>query len=87
MLTKTWIAILMGLMLGSLFFSTGCGWFGGGYDNNPYYNGPCNCGAAHAEGVPAGTIPTASGAGGWRTAPSAGGAPVTGDTSVPAAGS
>lgn len=81
MLTKSWIAILMGLLLGSLFFSTGCGWFGGGgYNNNPYYNGPCNCGAAHTTGAPAGAIPTASGAGGWRTAPATGGTagPVTG---------
>jgi hypothetical protein len=79
MLTKSWIAILLGLLLGSMFFSTGCGWFGGGYDNNPYYNGSCNCGAAPA-GVPAGTVPTASGAGGWRTAPATGGTagPVTG---------
>lgn len=87
MLTKTWIAVLTGLLLGSMFFSTGCGWFGGGCSNNPYNYGPCNCGAAHSAAAPAGTVPTASGTGGWHSAPSAGGAPATGGTSVPAAGS
>ncbi len=67
MLTKAWIAILLGLLLGSLLFSSGCGRMGGGYQNNPYYNGaPCNCGAAHGAGVPAGAVPTASGTPGWR---------------------
>lgn len=88
MLTKAWIAVLMGLLLGSLFLSTGCGWFGGGYsNNNPYTYGPCDCGAAHAGSVPAGTLPTASSPGGWRSVPANGGAPATGGTSVPAAGS
>ena len=63
MLTKAWIAILMGLVLGSLLFSSGCGWMGGGYQNNPYnYGAPCTCGAAHGAGVPAaGAVPTSSG--------------------------
>ena len=42
MLTKAWIAILIGLLLGSLLFSSGCGWLGNGYSNNPYYGQPCN---------------------------------------------
>ena len=74
MLTKAWIAVLMGLFLGSLFFSSGCGWFRGGYSNNPYYGEPCNCGAAAPAGIPASGAPTASGTvGGWRPAPIAGG--------------
>ncbi|MGI8979415.1 MAG: hypothetical protein ACR2FY_09330 [Pirellulaceae bacterium] len=72
MLTKAWIAVLMGLVLGSLLFSSGCGWFGNGYSNNPYGGAPCNCGAAHPGSVPAGAIPTASGTGGWRSVPAAG---------------
>jgi hypothetical protein len=73
MLAKAWIAILMGLLLGSLLFSSGCGWWGGGYSNNPY-GAPCNCGApqfssAPASGLPAGNTP------GWRV-PVASGAAV-----------
>ena len=78
MLAKAWIAILLGLLMGSLFFSGGCGWMGGGGSNNPYYNGPCNCGAPHNSGVPAvGGLPTSSGTPGWRapaaSTPAAGG--------------
>ncbi len=84
MLTKAWIAILMGLVLGSLLFSSGCGWMGGGYQNNPYYGAPCTCGAAHGAGVPAaGAVPTASGTPGWRV-PAGSGAAV--GSGVPAAG-
>jgi hypothetical protein len=82
MLAKAWIAILMGLLLGSLLFSGGCGWFRGGYSNAPYYGGPCSCGAVHPAVIPSGGVPAASGgAGGWRSVPAAGG----GITGTPAA--
>jgi hypothetical protein len=83
MLTKAWIAVLTGLLLGSLFFSSGCGWFDRGYSNNPYNYGPCNCGAAQPGAVPANTLPTASGTPGWHSVPAAGGVPA----GSPAAGS
>ena len=87
MLTKAWIAVLMGLVLGSLLFSSGCGWFGNGYSNNPYNYGPCNCGAAHPANIPAGALPTASGTPGWRSVPAAGGgAAASGGAAVPAGG-
>lgn len=66
MLTKAWIAILMGLLLGSLLFSSGCGWWGGGYSNNPYYGQPCDSPATQYSGAPASGIPAASGTPGWR---------------------
>jgi len=72
MLTKAWIAVLMGLLLGSLLFSSGCGWWGGGYSNNPYYGQPCNSPAPQFSGTPAGGIPTASGTPGWRVPASSG---------------
>ena len=72
MLTKAWIAILMGLLLGSLLFSSGCGWWGGGYSNNPYYGAPCNYGAPQLSGAPASGVPTASGTPGWRVPASSG---------------
>ena len=81
MLTKAWIAVLMGLVLGSLLFSGGCGWFGNGYSNNPYNYGPCNCGAAHPANIPAGGLPTASGTPGWRSVPAA-----SGGAAVPSGG-
>ena len=88
MLTKAWIAVLMGLVLGSLLFSSGCGWFGNGYSNNPYNYGPCNCGAGHPESPPAGVVPTASGTPGWRSVPAAGGGgAASGGAAVPADGS
>lgn len=77
MLAKAWIAVLMGLLLGSLFFSGGCGWFRDGTSNNPYYGGPCSCGAAHPGATPGVVAPTASGPGGWRSVPATGGVPAT----------
>jgi hypothetical protein len=77
MLTKAWIAILMGLLLGSLLFSSGCGWWGGGYSNNPYYGQPCNSPVPQFSGTPASGIPAGSGTPGWRvpaTSSSPGGA-------------
>ena len=89
MLTKAWIAILIGLLLGSLLFSSGCGWLGNGYSNNPYYGQPCNYDAPYYSGAPggapAGAIPTASGTGGWHSVPATGG--TSGSASSPAAGS
>lgn len=79
MLTKAWIALLMGLLLGSLFFSSGCGWWGNGYSNNPYhYGAPCNC------GVPHGTAPGAATGGtpGWHAPNASGAASATGGASV-----
>ena len=76
MFAKAWIAILLGLLLGGLFFSGGCGWFGNGYCNNPYYDGQAGYAPLPANSVPAGAAP-AAGAGGWRAAP--------GSSTVPAA--
>jgi len=73
MLTKAWIAILIGLFLGSLLFSSGCGWWSGGYSNNPYYGQPCNCPTPQYSGAPAG-VPTASGTPGWRVPAASGSA-------------
>jgi uncharacterized membrane protein YphA (DoxX/SURF4 family) len=72
MLTKAWIALIMGLLLGSLFFSSGCGWWNG-YSNSPNYGAPCNC------GVPHGSVPAAAAGGtpGWH-APTGSGASVGG---------
>ena len=78
MLTKAWIAILMGLLLGSLLFSSGCGWWGGGYSNDPYYGAPCNYGAPNATSSSAGAVPTASGTPGWRVPAGSGSAAGTG---------
>lgn len=73
MFAKAWIAILLGLLLGSLFFSGGCGWFGNGCSNNPYYYG--QCGPVPASAVPAVAVPVTPGAGGWRAVPGSGAAP------------
>jgi hypothetical protein len=70
MLAKTWIAVLMGLLLGSLLFSSGCGWIGNGYSNNPYGT-PCSCGATHPAIVPPNAAPTSGGTPGWRSVPAA----------------
>ena len=75
MLTKAWIAVLMGLLLGSLFFSSGCGWWGSDYSNNPY-GAPCSCGAQHAVPV---TGPAATGGTpGWRVPITSGATPAVG---------
>ena len=86
MLTKAWIAILMGLVLGSLLFSSGCGWWGGGYSNNPYYGAPCNSGAPQWSGAPAGGVPTASGTPGWRVPASSGSAAASGSAAPAGSG-
>ncbi len=74
MLTKAWIAILLGLLLGSLFLSSGCGWCGRGYSSSPYYGAPCNCGVPHTTGAPAGGVPAAGSTPGWHSVPAASGA-------------
>jgi hypothetical protein len=76
MFTKAWIAILIGLLLGSLFLSSGCGWFGDSYSNNPYGYAPCGCPPATTI-APAGAVPGAGGTPGWRAVQSSGGAAAT----------
>ena len=77
MFAKAWLAILMGLLLGSVLFLSGCGWFGNGYCNNPYYGQPPACGPVPANTVPAGGAPVT---GGWRAVPSSTTAPPAGTT-------
>ena len=87
MLTKAWIAVLMGLLLGSLLFSSGCGWWGGGCSNNPYYGAPCNYGAPQLSGAPTSGVPNANAGStpGWRV-PTASG-PAAGSSGAANAGS
>lgn len=71
MYSKAWMAVGLGIVLGSLFFSSGCGLF----SNQCQSCGNCGtCASGNSSGVPAGaTVPTASGNPGWR--PVIGGAP------------
>jgi len=78
MLTKAWIAVLLGLLLGSLFFTSGCGCF-----DDSYYGSPYGSQAPPVTGAPTGVTP------GWK--PASGGAAASASSAnggtAPAAGS